>query len=83
MKIAFDAKRAYQNATGLGNYSRTLISSLATFYPQHEYYLLAPKLTDRYDITSFGNVKNITPSTFLSKKFKILKIRKSNKKQKN
>ena len=31
--------------------------------------MLAPKLTDRYDITSFGNVKNVTPSTFLSKKF--------------
>ncbi len=50
MKIAFDAKRAYQNGTGLGHYSRTLISSLATFYPEHQYYLCAPKLTDRYDL---------------------------------
>ncbi len=69
MKIAFDAKRAYQNATGLGNYSRTLISSLAAFYPQHQYYLLAPKITSKYDVRSFQNVKNITPSTFFSKKF--------------
>src|SRR6478672_11932271 len=69
MKIAFDAKRAYQNSTGLGNYSRSLISSLATFYPQHQYYLVAPKLTNKYDVTSFQNVKNITPSTFFSKKF--------------
>jgi glycosyltransferase involved in cell wall biosynthesis len=69
MKIAFDAKRAYQNSTGLGNYSRSLISSLATFYPQHQYYLVAPKLTNKYDVTNFQNVKNITPSTFFSKKF--------------
>ena len=37
MKIAFDAKRAYQNGTGLGHYSRTLISSLAQYFPEHEY----------------------------------------------
>ena len=28
MKIGFDAKRAYQNFTGLGNYSRDLIENL-------------------------------------------------------
>jgi glycosyltransferase involved in cell wall biosynthesis len=48
MNIAFDAKRAFQNNTGLGNYSRTLISSLATYYPMHSYYLYAPKQTDMY-----------------------------------
>lgn len=64
MKIAFDAKRAYQNETGLGNYSRTLISSLAKFYPQHSYYLCAPKLTDRFDVSSFTNIHTITPVGF-------------------
>jgi glycosyltransferase involved in cell wall biosynthesis len=68
MKIAFDAKRAYQNSTGLGHYSRTLISSLATFYAEDQYYLFAPKLTDRYDTTSYRNIKLITPSSFFSKK---------------
>lgn len=48
MNIAFDAKRAFQNNTGLGNYSRTLISSLATYFPMHNYYLYAPKQTDMY-----------------------------------
>ena len=43
MNIAFDAKRAFLNDTGLGNYSRTLISSLASFFPQHQYYLYTPK----------------------------------------
>ena len=28
MRIGFDAKRAYQNFTGLGNYSRDLIENL-------------------------------------------------------
>lgn len=48
MRIAFDAKRAYQNSTGLGNYSRLLIDSLARYFPQHEYYLAAPKETGAY-----------------------------------
>ncbi|HEX8677735.1 MAG TPA: glycosyltransferase family 1 protein, partial [Segetibacter sp.] len=68
MKIAFDAKRAYQNGTGLGHYSRTLISSLAGFYPEHHYYLCAPALTNRFDIAGFTNVENIVPGDFLSKK---------------
>lgn len=70
MKIAFDAKRAYQNGTGLGHYSRTLISSLADFYPEHHYYLCAPRLTNRFDISGFTNVENIIPRSFLSKKLK-------------
>jgi glycosyltransferase involved in cell wall biosynthesis len=66
MKIAFDAKRAYQNETGLGNYSRTLVSSLASFYPHHQYYLCAPKITDRYNASHFPNIHNITPDNFFS-----------------
>jgi len=34
MKIGFDAKRAYQNFTGLGNYSRDLIEHLIKEYPR-------------------------------------------------
>jgi glycosyltransferase involved in cell wall biosynthesis len=70
MKIAFDAKRAYQNSTGLGHYSRTLISSLATFHSEHEYYLCAPKLTNRFNAETFSNVHNIVPQGFLSNKLK-------------
>ena len=33
MRIGFDAKRAVQNFTGLGNYSRYLIEILYRFYP--------------------------------------------------
>ncbi len=61
MRIAFDAKRAYQNNTGLGNYSRSLISSLAALYPQHEYYLMAPKQTEMYG-DEHSNMHTVTPS---------------------
>lgn len=39
MKIGFDAKRAFCNRTGLGNYSRNIIRALAKHSPEHELYL--------------------------------------------
>jgi len=42
MTIGFDAKRAFNNYTGLGNYSRYLINALSTFFPAHDYRLYAP-----------------------------------------
>ena len=44
MKIGFDAKRAFHNNTGLGNYSRDTIRILGTFYPQHHYLYTLQKL---------------------------------------
>jgi glycosyltransferase involved in cell wall biosynthesis len=46
MTIAYDAKRLFQNFTGLGNYSRTLLKNLATFHPEHQYQLFAPKVKE-------------------------------------
>jgi len=69
MKIGFDAKRIYQNKTGLGNYSRTLVASLAEFYPDHSYYLFAPKITNMFDATSFSNMNVISPQKFPSSFF--------------
>lgn len=43
MRIGFDAKRAVQNYTGLGNYSRYILKNLCKFYPQNEYILFAPR----------------------------------------
>ncbi len=43
MKIGFDAKRLFNNFTGLGNYSRTLLQNLQEFYPENEYLLYSPK----------------------------------------
>jgi glycosyltransferase involved in cell wall biosynthesis len=40
MKIGYDAKRAYHNPTGLGNYSRTLIGGMLKQHPENEYLLM-------------------------------------------
>lgn len=44
MRIGFDAKRAFNNYTGLGNYSRFIIESLLEYAPGHQYYGYTPKL---------------------------------------
>ena len=44
MKIGFDAKRLYNNFTGLGNHSRTTIDILTAEYPDNQYFLYTPKL---------------------------------------
>ncbi len=43
MKIGFDAKRAAQNRTGLGNYSRFVLRILSQAEPQNEYHLYIPR----------------------------------------
>ena len=43
MRIGFDGKRAVQNFTGLGNYSRYIVDILCQFGPENEYVLYAPK----------------------------------------
>ncbi len=72
MKIAFDAKRIYQNRTGLGNYSRTLVDSLCTNFPDNEYYLYAPKVTSLFNESLYKNLQTKTPTAFPEKYFKSL-----------
>ncbi|HLT93033.1 MAG TPA: glycosyltransferase family 1 protein [Membranihabitans sp.] len=61
MRIGFDAKRAFQNRTGLGNYSRTLLNNLNNFFSQEEYILFAPKKNTEYS-DQFRDNAIITPS---------------------
>ncbi|HZL09968.1 MAG TPA: glycosyltransferase family 1 protein [Prolixibacteraceae bacterium] len=42
MKIGFDAKRAFNNAAGLGNFSRNSITALARQFPDDKYFLFHP-----------------------------------------
>lgn len=42
MRIGFDAKRAFLNKSGLGSYSRNLISALSSSFPHQEYFLYTP-----------------------------------------
>lgn len=44
MNIGFDAKRAFLNQTGLGNYSRFIIQGLSTYFPENNYYLYSPSV---------------------------------------
>ena len=66
MKIGFDAKRAFHNTTGLGNYSRTLIEGLATCYTQHHYYLFNPRPSKLYQ-PNVSNIHEILPSGIIRK----------------
>lgn len=43
MKIGYDGKRAVQNFTGLGNYSRYVLEALQEYFPDNEYVIYAPK----------------------------------------
>ena len=64
MRIAFDAKRAFYNNTGLGNYSRNTIRQLGTFFPENEYLLFTPSDSKSIKFEKPVNSKIITPSTF-------------------
>ncbi|MDR1673194.1 MAG: glycosyltransferase family 4 protein [Bacteroidales bacterium] len=67
MIIGFDAKRAFSNHTGLGNYSRYVIRNLSVFCPEHRYRLYAPKDTVYPDIVSIrerNNVASVFPRGF-------------------
>jgi len=64
MKIGYDAKRAFLNNTGLGNYSRWLIKTMAQNYPANEYLLYTTKVK-KNSWTEFlkplTNIQTITP----------------------
>jgi glycosyltransferase involved in cell wall biosynthesis len=59
MQIGFDAKRAFRNFTGLGNYSRAVISILSDFYPDNHYFLYTP-FYKKHPLLSFASRPNIT-----------------------
>ena len=72
MNIGYDAKRAFQNKTGLGNYSRTLLSSLDAFFPENQYVLFAPKRTSLFDTNELRSAKVVTPQWQPAKSFSSL-----------
>ena len=69
MTIAFDAKRAFHNARGLGNYSRDTIRLLSSFYPENNYLLFNPKDKKNILFPLAENTKEILPGSFLGKSF--------------
>ena len=65
MKTGFDAKRYFHNATGLGNYSRSLIAILQKNNPKNNYFLFNLKENKTYKIPEdLENVYEINPIGF-------------------
>lgn len=73
MKIAFDAKRFFNNASGLGNYSRDLVRILSAYYPQHHYLLLNSERSERgKEILTQDNIKFLkTSKAVFSRQFQM------------
>ena len=68
MKIGYDAKRAFLNNTGLGNYSRWLIKAMASYHPDNNYYLYTPhaKANSRLNfLKDNSNIHIVTPRSNL------------------
>ncbi|OSY89353.1 glycosyl transferase family 1 [Tenacibaculum holothuriorum] len=68
MNIGFDAKRAFHNTTGLGNYSRDLIRILSDFYPDNQYFLYNPKPKTVKRLSLESNMQEILPDKIIWKK---------------
>ena len=71
MNIALDAKRAFHNTRGLGNYSRDLIRILQEHEIGH-LYLFNPKKSNTLRVKIDNNTTEITPQSFFWKKLKSL-----------
>ncbi len=69
MNIAFDAKRAFHNSRGLGNYSRDVIRLFSTFHPEHSYFLFNPRDKGNLAFAAYPNNHEITPKGGLYKLF--------------
>lgn len=69
LKIGFDAKRAFYNRSGLGNYSRNLIKALSLNYPDNSYYLFTPSSGGRIPWQPGSNCRVVEPENFTGKLF--------------
>lgn len=67
MRIGFDAKRAFRNFTGLGNYSRFVMDLVMHAHPEHDYVAYSPKRPSGRAIAfadSLPQLKKVFPSGF-------------------
>jgi glycosyltransferase involved in cell wall biosynthesis len=70
IKIGFDAKRAFYNRSGLGNYSRNLINSIVKFEKYASITLFTPKTKNRILLDPLAEKVStiVSPSKFFHKK---------------
>ncbi|MCU0383009.1 MAG: glycosyltransferase family 1 protein, partial [Cyclobacteriaceae bacterium] len=68
MKVGFDAKRLFNNFTGLGNYSRFIVNALAQNFSHDEFLLFSPKTKFHADVQTVlqnNNVQVVTPPAWI------------------
>lgn len=71
MRIGFDGKRAVENKTGLGNYSRFIIDILSRLHKENQYTIYAPKPKEKQSldrILSRENIQIIYPASHFWKR---------------
>lgn len=66
MKIGYDAKRAFSNAAGLGNFSRNTIRALCRQFPNNQYFLFHPG-TRKPLFSPPENAQEVKPEGFWGK----------------
>jgi glycosyltransferase involved in cell wall biosynthesis len=72
MRIGFDAKRAYFNYSGLGNYSRNTIRFLSKQFPDHDFYLYIPRKKNQIPNGIFRNHTLVYPNSWKNRNFSSL-----------
>ncbi|AEE51995.1 glycosyltransferase family 4 protein [Haliscomenobacter hydrossis] len=85
LRFGYDAKRLFNNFTGLGNYSRTLLKNLAYYYPDHAYFLFSPKVERKPEtklFTSSASFSLYIPSRYQRPVWRSYGIRYALKRQK-
>ncbi len=53
MIIGYDAKRLFNNFTGLGNYSRFIVKGIHQHFTEEQLYLFTPKVKDHPEVKEF------------------------------
>lgn len=61
MRIGFDAKRAFCNFRGLGNYSRNTFFALTENFPENDYYLFTPETKPEFAALTYPHAQKIMP----------------------
>lgn len=63
MRIGYDAKRAFNNTRGLGNYSRETIRVMTSLHPEIQFDLFTPTTRPDIDFNLPANAVKVMPST--------------------
>ncbi len=69
MRIGFDAKRAFLNASGLGNYSRNTINAIHHYSENNQYVLYTTEIKDGL-FENYGQFEVHSPESSLARIFK-------------